>query len=210
MTREVDLVSYLPMFMQEYKEMNVTLEAENPEFVLVWKAADRTLRNEFIATADEAGISRFEGILGITPLKDETLELRRNRVQDLWFNRTPLTFRVFIERLAALCGSSDFTVTKHFLSYRIDITTNLEQQGLAEELDKLLELMIPCNMVIISNNRLSCRADSSAYVAGCVCSVEHFMVSSLEPQIEIKVSNCAYFAGGIRCEEHFVISSKEE
>ena len=41
MTREVDLVSYLPPFLAEFKEIAVTLEAENPEFVLVWNAAER-------------------------------------------------------------------------------------------------------------------------------------------------------------------------
>ena len=45
MTREVDLVSYLPPFLAEFKEIAVTLEAENPEFVLVWNAAERVLYN---------------------------------------------------------------------------------------------------------------------------------------------------------------------
>ena len=75
MIREVDLVSYLPPFIAEYKETNITLEAENPEFVLVWKAADRVLYNEFIATADEYGISRFEKILNILPSRDDTLQI---------------------------------------------------------------------------------------------------------------------------------------
>ena len=67
MTREVDLVSYLPPFLAEFKEIAITLEAENPEFVLVWNAAERVLSNEFIETADEYGISRFEKILKILP-----------------------------------------------------------------------------------------------------------------------------------------------
>ena len=55
MTKEVDLVSYLPPYLAEFKEISVALEAENPEFVIVWNAADRVLYNEFIATADEYG-----------------------------------------------------------------------------------------------------------------------------------------------------------
>ena len=45
MIREVDLVSYLPPFMQSYKEPVAALEAENPEFSLMWSATDRCLRN---------------------------------------------------------------------------------------------------------------------------------------------------------------------
>jgi hypothetical protein len=48
MIREVDLVSYLPPFMQSYKEPVAALEAENPEFSLMWSATDRCLRNRFI------------------------------------------------------------------------------------------------------------------------------------------------------------------
>ena len=82
MIREVDLVSYLPPYLQEYNQETVAaLEAENPEFRLIWEASDRVLYNEFIATADEYGISRFEKILNILPSKEDTLESRRARVQ---------------------------------------------------------------------------------------------------------------------------------
>ena len=63
MIREVDLVSYLPPFMKEYKQIHAALEAENPEFSMIWNAADQTLRNAFIETADEYGIGRVEKML---------------------------------------------------------------------------------------------------------------------------------------------------
>ena len=53
MIREVDLVSYLPPFIADYKETSAALTTENPEFVLIWKAAERALYNEFIGTASE-------------------------------------------------------------------------------------------------------------------------------------------------------------
>ena len=89
MIREVDLVSYLPPFLAEYKEIRAALAAEDPEFRIIWEAADRVLRNEFIATADEFGVSRYEKLLGITPYEKEQLESRRNRVMARWFTRIP-------------------------------------------------------------------------------------------------------------------------
>ena len=73
MIRDVDLVSYLPSFMQNYKEPIATLDAENEEFHILWNAVDRTINNRFISTADEYGISRYEGIMGIYPLDSDTL-----------------------------------------------------------------------------------------------------------------------------------------
>lgn len=46
MIREVDLVSYLPPFLAEFKENTVALEAENPEFRLVWEGTDRVLKSK--------------------------------------------------------------------------------------------------------------------------------------------------------------------
>ena len=89
MSREINLVSYLPEFMQQYKEPVATLDAENPEFVLLWKNAEKILYNRFISTADEYGISRFESLLGIYPARTDSIEVRRQRVLLRWYNKLP-------------------------------------------------------------------------------------------------------------------------
>lgn len=166
MIREVDLVSYLPPFLAEFKEIAVALEAENPEFILVWSAAERVLKNEFIETADEYGISQFEKILKILPSTEDTLESRRARVGARWFNTIPYTLKAFIAKLIALCGDSDFTVTKEYESYKIEISTSLELFGQIEELERIIDSMIPCNMIAHSVNEISCRASGSVVLGG--------------------------------------------
>lgn len=206
MTREVDLVSYLPPFLAEFKEIAVTLEAENPEFVLVWNAAERVLYNEFIETADEYGISRFEKILNILPSKEDTLESRRARVQARWFNTIPYTMKSFLAKLIALCGDSDFTVTKEYQNYKVKILTNLELFGQVEELERIIDSMIPCNMIVISLNEIPCDAAGFAFIAGGVCSVEHFFITNDE-QTEHTISNGAIFGGGTVHTAHYFITN---
>ena len=108
MIRETDLVSYLPPFLAEYREINEALSAEDPEFGLVWKAADKALKNEFIATADEYGISRFEKMLGIFPMPGESTETRRQRVQLKWLAMLPYTLPRLRETLEAVLGPGGF------------------------------------------------------------------------------------------------------
>lgn len=206
MTREVDLVSYLPPFLAEFKEISVALEAENPEFVLVWKAAERVLQNEFIESADEYGISRFEKILNILPSTDDTLESRRARVQARWFSTIPYTMKIFIAKLVALCGDSDFTITKEYQNYRIEILTNLELFGQVEELERIIDSMIPCNMIVISVNEIPCDAAGFAFIAGGVCSVEYFFITNDE-QSKHTISNGAFFGGGTVNTEHYFITN---
>ena len=168
MIRNVDLVSYLPPIMAEFQEYRATLEAENPEFVIIWNATDQVLQNEFIATADEYGISRFEQILNILPSKEDTLESRRSRVQTRWFNTIPYTLKALLGKLIALCGENNFTVVKDYDHYKISIFTDLELFGQAEELDFTLDTMIPCNMIVVSRNNIPCSASGFALICGGV------------------------------------------
>lgn len=206
MIREVDLVSYLPSFMENYREPVAALEAENPEFNLVWTAADKVLRNRFIATADEYGISRFEKMLGIYPLVGDTLESRRSRVQSKWFNTIPHTMKALISKLIVLCGDSDFEITKDFLYYRIEIDTSLELFGQVEELENIIKTMIPCNMVVESKNKISCDAEGGAFWGSGVCFVESFLLTQDE-QTEHVITGNTNIGGAITGVAAYVITN---
>lgn len=65
--REVSLISYLPSFIANFKEIAATLEVEKFELVGAWEAVDGVLKNVYIEMADECGISRFEKMIGILP-----------------------------------------------------------------------------------------------------------------------------------------------
>lgn len=148
MVREVDLVSYLPHFVARYQETSTTLIAENPEFQAVWKAADRVLYNEFLATADEYGISRFEKLLGILPLSGDTLEARRLRVQSKWFLALPYTWRMLLQKLTILCHG-EFEVSVPALGgYEIAIKIVLgpHTRTLLFDVLQLLEGFLPANL----------------------------------------------------------------
>lgn len=212
MNREIDLLSYLPPFLQEFKENREALEAENPEFEIVWNGADRVLKNEFIETADEYGISRFERILNITPSMTDTLEFRRRRVSFRWFNKIPYTMRRFLERMEEICGSNNFTVIKDFGErYRIDIAVNFEMPGLVEEIDRLIEEMIPCNIVVVSVNKILCEPKARLFEAGIVCFVEHIEITDGGIRTEIipyEVNGNDYAAGAVGHMEHIEITDE--
>lgn len=203
--RIVDLVSYLPHFLAEYKETNAALTAENPEFQITWNAAKRVLCNEFIETADEYGISRFEKLLKIFPTKEDTLESRRSRVRVRWFSFLPYVWRVFIQKLIALCGENNFTATKQFDFYQIDLDVNLELFGQVEELERLIETMIPCNMIVTANNKILCPASGLALVAGGAFATEFYIITD-EGIGNFITSATAFHGGGVVYMESITIT----
>lgn len=196
MTREVELVSYLPPFLTEYKELVSTLTIENPEFNLVWNAADKVLCNEFIETADEYGISRFEKLLQIVPSAEDTIEGRRARVHLRWLNTVPYTMRIFISKLLSLSGNNSFCITKQFEHYKLYLKTNLDSYGQVDELKYILEAILPCNMIVISENAVLCHAEGNAITGGGCCFVNIFSI--MEDFNEVyDLQTSAIMGGGI-------------
>ena len=145
MIREVDLVSYLPPFMAKYREPAAALEAENPEFLLAWSAADRILNNRFLSTADEYGISRFEKMLKIYPDKADDIETRRTRVLLRWNNRVPYTLRSLTAKLnEVLKGGHNFVL--ELKEYELVLTVYGLDDSQNAELEYVLSVMVPLNI----------------------------------------------------------------
>ena len=169
MIREVDLMSYLPLFMQGFRERAATLGAEEPEFGLVWAAADRILRNRFISTADEYGIGRLERILGICAQEGEPLELRRLRLQNRWCSSLPYTVRVLADRVAeCLKGEHNFTICPDFQDgYWMTLVVYSSDESLTAELWYILSTLVPANIMteIIYE---SVTSGLTAYAAGAM------------------------------------------
>lgn len=196
MIRDVDLVSYLPPFLREFRELHVALTAENPEFMFIWRAADQVLANEFIDTADEAGIARFEQMLGILPSKEDTLESRRSRVQARWFQTMPYTFKALLAKLAALSPDREFAVMQDADTYRLVVETSFILFGQVEELEHLLELMVPCNMVIQTFNRISIDAAETLLLGGVLIETQEIIIDTDWTETEVLSGNISS-AGGI-------------
>lgn len=77
---ERKLIDYLPYAMRDFKEYEGIMESEQPEFDQAWNNADDLLNNQFISTAGNVGLSRWEKILEITPKGTDSLEDRRFRI----------------------------------------------------------------------------------------------------------------------------------
>lgn len=159
--KEIDLLSYLPPFLREYEETKAALNAENPEFKLLWEQAGKALDSSFIDRADEYGIKRFEKLLGILPDADSDLEARRSVVKAKWLSKLPYTYRMLLKQLEIICGE-DFSVTKRFeTDYFLRVVTHLRDYGKSLEVKKLLDEMIPANMRLDYYNSVTFKSDKN-------------------------------------------------
>lgn len=156
MIRDVNLIAHLPLFIQKFREIQQIMNAENPEFQLVIDESEKIKNNQFIETSDLVGISKFERLLNIMPLADDTLESRISRIMSRWNDVVPYTYKALIQKLIQLCDGLNFTINRNFNEYKMEIITHLELSGQVDELQYLLGYIIPVNLELTSKNEIYC------------------------------------------------------
>ena len=145
MIREVDLISYLPSYLTEYQELTHTLAAENPEFELVWKAADQVLKNEFIATADEATIRRWERMLKVNVGDTWTLEDRRNKILSIVAEQRPYTDESLRIMLKSIFGEENYQM-EYINPLELLVSVSFESRNEIVNVEKMLDRILPANL----------------------------------------------------------------
>lgn len=178
MIRDVNLIGYLPPYIQEYREIRQIMQSENPEFQLVEDESEVIKNNQFIESCNLTGIARFEKLIGVVPTSEDTLESRISRVMTRWNDVVPYTWKVLLHKLNTLCGNEEAYEIERILSeYKLNITTHLDLYGQVDELDYFLSYMIPATTVLVSRNELFINLDATARIGAGIVQCETFELS---------------------------------
>ncbi len=99
------LIDYLPPVLREIKEFKAINRAIQPEIERAWTELGRLMNNQFLSTADENGVSRWEKELHVIPKDTDTLETRKTRIKSVWNRKLPYSFGWLRNWLSGLCGT---------------------------------------------------------------------------------------------------------
>ena len=137
-----------PPIMQELEEFQKIAEIEELYFEQLKQEIQNIVDDQFIQTATEKGIARREKMLKVSPFADDTLETRRFRVQGLWIDKLPYTYRVLLERLDSLCGPDGYVIELNAGEYSLNIKIELTRKRMFDEVVRITRQMVPANIVI--------------------------------------------------------------
>lgn len=159
MNMNVNLEEYLPPFLAEFKELSKLLSAENPEFDLLHYKIQDILDDQYIETAGERGVARFEKITGIPTDKSLSLAERKTQIITRINEELPYTLRKLNELLAAVCGKDKFSILRDFSNYTINVITEQLSNSQIIEVERLLDSVIPANLVMNTQNQETVNTD---------------------------------------------------
>ena len=139
---------YLPPILLSTYEFPLLCRIEQPELDALDGSAKEVLDGQFVSTATERGLARYEAIFGIAPRDTDTLEDRRFRVLTKVNAQLPYTMRRLRQLLALLCGEDGFSVTCQYAEYTLMVRVELSARRNLEEAEALVKRMVPANLVV--------------------------------------------------------------
>lgn len=145
---ERQLIHYLPYVIRDYFEFQGIMCGEQPEFERAWSSADDLLNNQFILTAGNMGLSRWEKILEITPKGTDTLEDRRFRILTRINEELPYTLPQLRNILKTLCGEGNYSAEVEGGTYQLVVKVGLAAKNNFNDVESLLDRVVPQNMVV--------------------------------------------------------------
>lgn len=145
--RDVKLQRYFPAVVAPAKEFCALAEAENPEFKLLYDAAWKWFQNTFVVDIDVKGAERWESMLGLHPLPEDTLADRRMRILIAINAVIPYTIRRLQQILDAGYGEGNAIASTN-TDYELWIDINNSVIFSTVSMRIMLRAIVPANLTI--------------------------------------------------------------
>lgn len=170
------LQDYLPPILLKTYEFPLLCDTEQPEIDRLRDAADAVLDAQFISTAGETAIARYEKIFGITPMDTDTLAERRFKVLAKINAQLPFSVRRLRQQLETLCGADGYKLEldggKYTLTVKVALTAKRNQQAVEE----MLADIVPANMVCTTSLLYNQHADLTRFTHAQLALLTHFEI----------------------------------
>ena len=140
------LKKYLPEFISEIKEFQELDKVLSVEINSLRDKLEQLQDNQFIESANDEGLKRYEQLIGLSSDGDE--QLRRFNILNKYNSTIPFTMVWLKNMLNTTLGKGNFLLDMNYRSYTLTISVAASKEHLISSLYKDLRKKIPCNLVL--------------------------------------------------------------
>ena len=144
---KLDLIDYVTDYLKDFKEIQEIMRTETVELQSLWEKQEQLTEESFITSCSVDGISRYERMLQITPLANDTLETRKIRVLSKWNTAVPYNFAYLEKQLSILCGENGYRIEVDFSGQEVTVKVELTSKNMVDPVRSMLEEVLPCNLI---------------------------------------------------------------
>lgn len=143
------LIEYLPEFLRDIREYNAILTlAVQPKVIDLFQGTEDAMNDQFIKTANEYGVIRWERMLGIVPKSGYTLDDRKFAILTRINEQPPYTMRAFKQKLEGLCGKNGYSVEIDVDKFILKVRIALTSRNAYDDVCELVERIAPMNLIL--------------------------------------------------------------
>lgn len=146
--REVDILEHWPPILQQIKEFIEIAKVENPYLEWLWNKIEEILDNQFIVSANEEGLARYERMLKLSVPATDTIETRRFRLLTKYQEQNPFTYKVLMNLLNSLLGEGKYVLNRDVVNKTLTVKLELTVKGQFDAVVDMLERIVPQNMIL--------------------------------------------------------------
>lgn len=140
------LKKYLPEFISSIKEFQELDKVLSVEINSLRDKLEQLQDNQFIESANDEGLKRYEQLMGLP--SDGDIELRRFNILNKYNSTLPFTMVWLKNMLNTTLGKGNFLLDINYISYALTISVMASKEHLISSLYKDLRKKIPCNLVL--------------------------------------------------------------
>lgn len=202
------LIDFLPSKIANIAEFKEIMNAEDIEFDSIESMQLKILKENFIDTATDYGISKRESLYKIKPdKKNESLDFRRLRLKNRKMDKMPITHRALEQKLETLFGEDNYKVEVQNDDYLVKVFINTFDWNAFNEITDNFRNIIPCNMILKSS--LVQKIKSNIYFGACTTIGEELTVYPWSPKSIESKGTVKFALGSNTGVENITIYPKE-
>jgi hypothetical protein len=114
----------------------------------MYQAIETALNDQFIESASENSIARWEKMLKIVPKSTQSLKDRRFTIITKMNEHPPYTMSALKQKLEYLCGKNGYSVELDAEKFTLKVRIALTSRNSFDDVCAMLEKIVPLNMVI--------------------------------------------------------------
>lgn len=145
--KNVDTIHYFPEHISNIEEFQRIATAYDIELRLLWAALGLQLENQYFDTMDENTCARWEKLIGITLVGDETLFERQIQIKGRWTSSLPYTEPKFHEVLQSMVGNY-YTLAISVPDKVLDVGILLAEVLKVDYVYEIMRAMAPADMIV--------------------------------------------------------------
>ena len=161
--REVCPHNSLPEMLKPIQDLKALCNQYGVELERLYSNILEMLDDQFIITASESVVSKWEERLQIVPKATDTIEERRFRVLTKINDKPPYTFKYVENKLAEFCGRDNFRLILDPELYALSVQLSADSISNTETISLWLKQLIPANLTFTVDRFRSRHSELNAF-----------------------------------------------